>query len=206
MYERSMLDRIYTLERENESLRQRLGEYGFFGFWNPMSSRPRGYEIRAQVKKELTVDEWELVNNFNIDIPEDDIDKVINIIQRLKEKGIFKIPDKYSNYGYEYSNSGYEYPYPYGVSLAPNGYNPISNENINDIKEPENPKEPEKIVNDIFKVVDTSDEKPNNEYTGEIIEIFAPKKYGDKLHDIGGEILDNTPWLLSKKDEDFVFL
>ncbi len=29
---------------------------------------------------------------------------------------------------------------------------------------------------------------------------------GDKLYGIGGEILDNTPWLLSKKDEDFVFL
>ena len=158
MYERSILDRALMLEKENESLRQRLGEYGFFGFWNPMCSTPRGYEIRAQVKKELTVDEWELVNNFSIDDPEDKIDKVIDIIQRLKEKGIFRIPDEYPNSGYSYS--GYGYGYPYGVSLAPNGYNPTSNENINDVKEPENPKEPEKIVNDIFKVVDTS-EKPN---------------------------------------------
>lgn len=178
-YEFNLIGKINQLERENEALRREQGDFGFFG--NSGNSTPRGFEIRKQVKKELTVDEWELVNRFSIDNPEDDIDKVIDIILRLKEKGIFKIPDEYPNYSY----SGYGYPYPYGVSLAPNGYNPASNENIDDIKEPENPKEPEKIVNDIFKVVETS-EKTNDEYTytGEVIEIFAPKKYGDKLHDI----------------------
>lgn len=176
MYEDRMYeDRVCQLERENTALKHRLGEYGFFGNHPTGYSTPRGFEIREKVKKELTVNEWELVNNFNVDNSEDVIDKVINIIQNLKEKGVFKtsIPE-YPNFGYSYG---------YGASFAPVGYNPITNESINDIKEPENPKAPDKIVNDIFKV-DDSVEKTNNEYNGEVIEIFAPKKYGDKLHEI----------------------
>lgn len=120
MYEyETMGDQIIRLENENLNLRRQLGEFGFFG---SQYAAPNVMTIRNNLKKRLTVHEWELISNLNISNSSEEIKECAELLLKLVNEGAFTLPQipypAYTNpyNAYNYSNM-FSYP-PMGTGVV----------------------------------------------------------------------------------------
>lgn len=120
-YSETMGDQIIRLENENLNLRRQLGEFGFFG---GQYAAPNVTDIRNNLKKKLTVREWELINNLSISNSPEEIKECAELLLKLVDEGAFTLPQisyPYSNpYVNPYYNIGgnmYSYP-PMGAGVV----------------------------------------------------------------------------------------
>lgn len=106
-YEGSLMDRVNQLETENTSLRKELGEFSFFG---PAYSTPWQNTLRNDLKKKLTVDEWELISKMNIGYHTDDMKRCVSILTKLINQGVFNANVHSNPWGYYGPNNRNTYP------------------------------------------------------------------------------------------------
>lgn len=176
-------ERIDSLTRTIEDMKIERGDYGFFS--NVRYLTPWINDIREQVKKELTVEEWELVNRCSIAYSKDDINRVIDIIKRLMDKGVIGNPIKPMNYSYTPWSPGQPTPpyqlFPTPATSYPNAFN-------TDTESEENKVDDIIDANSDVSETDTNiiDATRAGKYPvkGEVIEITADVKYADKIHEI----------------------
>ena len=120
-YDETMGDQIIRLENENLNLRRQLGEFGFFG---SQYTAPNVTDIRNNLKKRLTVREWELINNLSISNSPEEIKECAELLLKLVNEGVFTLPQfsysyskPYYNPYYNIDGSMYSYP-PMGAGVV----------------------------------------------------------------------------------------
>ena len=170
-------ERIDSLTRQLEEIKIERGDYGFFS--NMRYVTPWINDIRENIKKELTVEEWELVNRCSISYTKDELNRVIDIIKKLMDKGIIGNPIKPMNYSYAPWSSYTTQPQTPPVSY-PNAFAAPNDENkVDDIVDAYSKDVPETDTN----IIDTT-RAGKYPVKGEAIEITADVKYADKIHEI----------------------
>lgn len=135
----ALMSRLDSLQAENERLREMNGEFGFF------STKAFGinYGKIKRIKENITVDEYELINNVRISSQPEDIKRVIDVLQRLYDKGLFNEDSLVTSSPtpYSYGPSG-QYPFLGNPEFA---RSPFTTPTWNTIQTPGN------VVNDIKK-------------------------------------------------------
>lgn len=131
-YDETMGDQIIRLENENLNLRRQLGEFGFFG---SQYTAPNVTDIRNNLKKRLTVREWELINNLSISNSPEEIKECAELLLKLVNEGVFTLPQ----FSYSYSNPYYNPYYNVGgnmYSYPPMGAGVVADPKITEALKP----------------------------------------------------------------------
>lgn len=180
--EEGYYERIDSLTRQLEEIKIERGDYGFFS--NMRYVTPWINDIRENIKKELTVEEWELVNRCSISYTKDELNRVIDIIKKLMDKNIIGNPIKPMNYSYAPWSPYTTQPQPQTTPTAPY----YTNEFANVFATPDDENKVDNIVDATGKDISEPEINPSQigkyPVKGEVIEINADPKYADKIHEI----------------------
>lgn len=129
MYENDyMSEQLIRLENENLALRKQAGEFGFFG---GTYGTPRTIEIRNRLEKELTVYQWGLISNLNINYTPEQITECANLLLKLVGEGIFDPTPFMNPYSYGIYNGPFYPPMGTGVIADPAVTNAFKPDTLN---------------------------------------------------------------------------